>query len=106
MADLALYGFFALEAAVMAASAQLGWGTSHNHRAKVEAARRLHVEQGLLDVSVLLAALNVARKAESYGDVDRPEDLEAEDVASTIEEYIERVRDLIERDADETDEDE
>lgn len=104
--DLALYGFYALEAAVMAASAQLGWGTSHNHRAKAEAARRLHVEQGLLDVSELLAALNVARKAESYGDVDRPEDLEAEDVASAIEEYIERVRDLIERDADETDEDE
>ena len=90
----------------MAASARLGWNTAHNHRAKVEAARRLHIEQGLPDVAELLAALNVARKAESYGDVDRPEDLDAEDVASTIEDYIERVRDLVERDADKMDENE
>src|SRR5947209_5497224 len=89
--DLALYGFYALEAAVMAASAHFGWAVPHNHPAKVAAARRLHNQHRLPDVADLLTDLNTARKAESYGDVERPEDLEAEDVASEIEKYVEQV---------------
>ena len=73
-----------------------GGKTPHNHRAKVESARRLHAECGLPDIADLLIDLNTGRKAETYGDVDGPQDLEAEDVASAVEEYIELVGESIE----------
>jgi hypothetical protein len=47
------------------------------------------------DIADLLIDLNTGRKAETYGDVDRPEDLEAEDVASAVEEYVEVVVEII-----------
>ena len=48
------------------------------------------------DVSDLLRDLNEARKSVAYGDIGLPE-LDAEDVASRIEAYIESVSALIEQ---------
>jgi hypothetical protein len=45
-------------------------------------------------VEQLLIELNQARKAEAYGDVPRPE-LNAEETATEIEEYVDAVEDLI-----------
>ena len=41
----------------------------------------------------MLSNLNMARKAAAYGDVDFPE-LDAEDLATRIEEYVEAVATL------------
>jgi hypothetical protein len=43
--------------------------------------------------------LNEARKAAAYGDTERP-DLDAEDIASEIEAYVEAVGSLVESDED------
>jgi len=94
-ADLSLYGFYALEAAVEAASLHFGMAVNKNHYARVEAAQTLHLDCGLSDVSALLRDLNEARKSEAYGDVQAPE-LDAEDVASEVESYIETVSRLLE----------
>jgi hypothetical protein len=92
--DLTLYGFYCLEAAVMAAGTSLGWKITSTHQAKVDAAIRLRVEHGLPDVYHLLIALNRARKAVAYGDTPLP-DLNAEQVARGIEEYVEAVTRLM-----------
>lgn len=60
----------------------------------MEIATRLHQEKGLPDIADLLLKLNDARKATAYGDVERP-DLDAEGIASEIEEYVETVKDLL-----------
>lgn len=93
-ADLSLYGFYALEAAVEAACLHLGIATQKAHWARVEAARVLHQAHGLADVSELLRDLNETRKSEAYGDVQAPE-LDAEDVATDIELYVEAVATLL-----------
>lgn len=93
-ADLSLYGFYALEAAVDAACLHYGTDTSKTHVSRAEAAERLSSEYGLEDVSELLRDLNEARKSEAYGDVTPPE-LDPEDVAVAIEEYIASVAELI-----------
>ncbi|MEX0784419.1 MAG: hypothetical protein WD557_17405 [Dehalococcoidia bacterium] len=93
--DLSLYGFYCLEAAIMAASDFLGWDTKAQHTDKARAARRLHDERGLPDVEDLLGEMNQARKATAYGDMEIPE-LHAEDVASEIEAFVEAVAHLIE----------
>ncbi len=93
-ADLSLYGFYALEAAVEAASLHFGITVQKSHWVRVEAAETLHRQHGLPDVSVLLRDLNEARKSEAYGDVQAP-DLDAEVVASEIESFIDRVRGLL-----------
>ncbi|MEE9282147.1 MAG: hypothetical protein V3V67_18425 [Myxococcota bacterium] len=92
--DLTVYGFYALEAAVMAAAAHLEWNIRRNHPAKIEAARRLTEEHGLPEVQRLLLELNAARKATAYGDAPLPE-MDAEDVSAEIETYIEAVAALI-----------
>ena len=46
-------------------------------------------------MSDLLRDLNEARKSEVYGDVTTPPELDPEDVAVRIEEYIESVATLI-----------
>ena len=92
--DLTIYGFYALESAVMAAAKHLGWSIAHSHPAKAEAAKRLHDEHGLPEVVSLLRDLNTARKAVAYGDVPRPR-LNAEDVAVAVEEYVEEVAALL-----------
>ena len=46
------------------------------------------------DVSGLLVELNDARKAEAYGDVERPE-LDPKQLARTLEQYVETVEALL-----------
>lgn len=92
--DLSLYGFYCLENAVEAAALHFGLRTTHAHAEKAEIASRLHEERNLPDVSGLLVDLNAARKAAAYGDIDPPE-LDPQDVANEIEEYVEAVATLI-----------
>jgi len=96
-ADLYLYGFYCLEAAVEAASLHFGIQISRSHWKKVEAAARLHSEHDLANVEQLLVDLNAGRKAAAYGDIEEPE-LDAEDVASRIEQYVNEVENLLEAD--------
>lgn len=88
--DLSLYGFYCLEAAVMAAAKHFGMDVKRTHPSKSQAAQILHKEYGLPDIENLLLDLNSARKAMAYGDVPLPE-LDAEEVAIAIEEYVEKV---------------
>lgn len=88
--DLSLYGFYCLEAAVEAAALHFGLRISKKHWEKVDVATELHEKKGLPDITDLLCDLNDARKAAAYGDVERP-DLDAEDIASQIEQYVEAV---------------
>ena len=67
---------------------------AHWHRA--DAAKQLASEQGLDDVSELIRDLNEVRKSEAYGDVIAPE-LDAEEVAITIEEYIDAVAAVVDK---------
>jgi stalled ribosome rescue protein Dom34 len=94
--DLSTYGFYCLEAAVMAATAGLGWSIRRSHVDKAQAARRLAKEFNLPQIDDLLSDLNSARKSASYGDVPFP-DLHAEDVAVAVEQYVDAVADLIKR---------
>lgn len=93
--DLSLYGFYCLEAAVEAAALHFGFRTSKKHWEKVDVAIRLQQKKGLPDISDLLRELNDARKAAAYGDIELPE-LDAEDTAVKIEEYVEAVASLLE----------
>lgn len=86
-ADLSLYGFYRLEACIVAAASRLGWQVPRTHRTKVEAALRLSRDHEFPDIEDLLIDLNSARKAAAYGDVEFPE-LDPEDVAVQIEEYV------------------
>ncbi|HXM05328.1 MAG TPA: HEPN domain-containing protein [Chthoniobacterales bacterium] len=88
--DLSLYGFYCLENAVTAAATHANIPFKKTHPAKVDAARRLAAQHGLPNVEDLLKDLNEARKSEAYGDIASPE-LDAEDVASEIERYVEAV---------------
>lgn len=88
--DLSLYGFYCLEAALEAAALHFGLRTSKKHWEKVDLAVDLHKKNELPDISDLLRDLNDARKAAAYGDVARP-DLDAEDIASQIEQYVDAV---------------
>ena len=99
--DLSLYGFYCLEAAVEAAAIHLGLRTSRKHWEKADTARVLHQKHGLPDVEQLLRDLNDARKAAAYGDTEAP-DLDAEETASRIEEYVEAVAELIEKEDDDS----
>lgn len=99
--DLSLYGFYCLEAAVEAAALHFGLRTSKKHWEKVDLAEELHKKRGLPDIHELLLSLNDARKAAAYGDIDRP-DLDAEDIASQIEGYVDAVATVIQ--PEETDE--
>jgi len=92
--DLSLYGFYCLEAAVEAAALHFSLRTSKKHWEKVDLAEDLHKSKGLPDISDLLRDLNNARKAAAYGDVDRP-DLDAEDIASQIESYVDAVATVV-----------
>jgi hypothetical protein len=92
--DLSLYGFYCLENAVCAAAIHVGINVKRNHPSKVEASRKLSENYNLPDVSDLLIELNDARKAAAYGDIDAP-DLDAEDLATTIEEYVKTVEDFL-----------
>ena len=93
-ADLSLYGFYCLEACVVAAALHLGLPpTKRNHPAKVEQARQLAAAHGLPDIDDLLVELNDRRKFEAYGDIELPEeeDLDAQDMAAEVRAYFEAV---------------
>ena len=92
--DLSVYGFYCLEAAVEAAALHFGLRTSKKHWEKIDLASELHQKRALPDIAQLLGDLNDARKATAYGDVERP-DLDAEDIASQIERYVEAVSALV-----------
>ncbi|MGD0228928.1 MAG: hypothetical protein ABSC19_01050 [Syntrophorhabdales bacterium] len=94
--DLSIYGFYCLEAAVEAAVLHFGLTTSKKHWEKADNALRLNKMCGLPDVSGLLRDLNDARKATAYGDIQAP-DLDAEDIATEIEEYVNAVAALLAR---------
>lgn len=96
-ADLSLYGFYCLEAAVDAAAIYHGVEARATHPSRVSAARVLTSKHGLRDVSDLLRDLNEARKSAAYGDVEAP-DLDAEDLVTTLQEYVEAVAALISAD--------
>ena len=89
-ADLASYGLYALEAAVDAVLLFLDEEVRPAHWHRADAAKQLSSEHGLDDVSELIRDLNEVRKREAYGDVIAPE-LDAEEVATTIEEHIDAV---------------
>lgn len=88
--DLSLYGFYCLEAAVEATALHFRLRTSRKHWEKVDLAEVLHKKKGLPDIAELLHDLNDARKAAAYGDISCPE-LDAEDLASEIEAYVDAV---------------
>ena len=53
-------------------------------------------EHGLDDVSDLLRDLNEVRKNEAYGDVVVAPELDPQDVATTIERYVDAIAALVE----------
>jgi hypothetical protein len=93
-ADLSIYGLYCLEAAVAAAAASVNIPITKDHYKKASVASSLYEKHGLPDVEDLMRDLNDARKAEAYGDVVAP-DLNAEEVAGIIEDYVNRVRALV-----------
>lgn len=93
-ADLTIYGFYCLEAAVVAAALHAGQNFTKTHSGKAQVAKELSRYNDLPDVSGFLRDLNEARKAAAYGDVDTP-DLDPEDVARRIEDYVDAVSMLL-----------
>lgn len=94
--DLSIYGFLALENSVVAAAEHFGISVQKSHPSKNQAADLLHKNHGLPDVSPLMLQLWDMRQSESYGDVTPPQGLDAEDVASEVEGYVEAVRTAVE----------
>ncbi len=94
--DLTIYGFYCLEAAIVAAATHTRLSFRRSHSEKAHAAKELSVSHDLPDVSGFLWVLNNARKAAAYGDTDLP-DLDAEDVAAKIEAYVDAVSTLLEK---------
>jgi hypothetical protein len=94
--DLSLYGFYCLENAVTAAATHAKIPVKKTHPSKADAARELSDKFGLPDVEGLLKDLNEARKSEAYGDIVAP-NLDAEDVASDIEKYVEAVEEFLDK---------
>lgn len=92
---LSTFGFSCLEACVVAAALHLDRKRPSSHPRKVEESRYLVAEHNLPDVENLLIELNNMRKHEAYGDTDAPDDLDPEDVANAIDEYVQSVRRLI-----------
>jgi hypothetical protein len=91
--DLSLYGFYCLEAAVVAGTTHMGIPVQRTHPSKVAASQTLRANHGLPDITQLLVDLNIARKAAAYGDLDMP-DLNAEQLVVAIERYVDAVADL------------
>jgi len=68
----------------------------HTRNAHVDRSRQpSSTEHGLPDIAGLLVLLNDVRKHEAYGDVVRPDELDPENAAREIEDYVESVSRLI-----------
>lgn len=93
-ADLTIYGFYCLESSIVAAALHIGLEFKKTHAEKAEIARKLSRSHSLPDVADFLRVLNDARKAVAYRDVEFP-NLDAEDVAVKIEEYVEAASALL-----------
>lgn len=92
---LSTFGFYCLEAAVVAAANHFNWPIRRSHPDKAQAAQRLSREKSFPDIYDLLLDLNSARKSTAYGDLPFPS-LDAEDVVGKIEQYVDEVAVLIE----------
>lgn len=92
--DLASAGLYALEAAVVAAGLHLGYVTQRTHWKKADVAEDLAKKHGLPDIVQLMRDLNEVRKSEAYGDIATPPNLDPEDVAREVEEYVDAVDEL------------
>ena len=92
---LATFGFYCLEACIVAAALHLGWPRPGGHPAKESQAQRLSTDHGLPDVIDLLRDLHDMQKHEAYGDSPPPSGLDAEEVATAIEAYVDTVRNLL-----------
>jgi hypothetical protein len=93
--DLAAYGLYALEAAVVAAALHCNVTLKRTHTSKADAADELSNSHGLPEISDLMQDLNEVRKSEAYGDISARPTLDPEDVASQVEEYIDAVSNLL-----------
>jgi hypothetical protein len=85
-----VWSFWALENAITAAAIHADVAIEKQHWAKAEAARKLHKQVGLEDVSDLLRDLNDARKSTAYGDTAEPE-LVTTEVLAVLAAYIDAV---------------
>lgn len=92
---LATFGFYCLEASIVAAALHLGWPRPGGHPAKERAAHSLSTDHGLPGVMDLLRDLHEMQKHEEHGDSPPPSGLDAEDVATAIEAYVDSVGNLL-----------
>lgn len=92
--DLAIYGFYCLEQAVMAAATHVALKGKRQHRDKVQMAATLHKQYRLPSITKLLTQLHHAQKYASYGDV-KPPAVHPEHVAAEIEAYVDAVEKLL-----------
>ena len=91
--DLGTYGLYCLEAAIRAAALKSKETPIRTHWGKADQARNLAKKHGLPDISNLLAILNIARKANAYGDEEFDEsDYDADDIAAQIEKYYDKIK--------------
>ena len=89
--DLAAYGLYALEAAVVAAALHHNMAHKRTHGSKADVAALLAQEHGLPDIGELMRSLNEIRKSEAYGDVAVPARMDPEEIAQQVEQYVDRV---------------
>ena len=94
--EVFIWGFYALENAVVAAAIQAGAPFAKNHRSKATAARGVANKCNLPDVSNLLGDLNEARKGSAYGDVDAPE-IDPKEVLAQVGRYVKEVEELLQK---------
>lgn len=95
-ADIATYGLYALENASVAVAERLGLPWERNHWSKASLAEQLAMGHDVPAVGQLMRDLNSVRKSEAYGEPTVSINWSAEDVATTIEEYLIAVLRLIE----------
>lgn len=93
--DLAMYAFYALENAVVAAAEHVGIPWEPVHWKKAQLAAELHRDHGLPDVSNLLREPDELRKSEAYGDAVPAASFDAEEIAAEVERYIDAVAELL-----------
>jgi len=93
--DLSAYSLYAIEAAIDAAAQTASIPLKRTHWDKADVAVLLAREHGLPDVSGMMRDLNEVRKSEAYGDIATPPKLDAEEVASDVEAYIDAVTEFV-----------
>ena len=91
--DLGTYGLYCLEALIRAAALKSKETPIRTHWGKADQAKNLAKKHGLPDISNLLSTLNVARKANAYGDEEFDEsDYDSDDITAEIEKYYDKVK--------------